>query len=173
MFLVSMLWLCTFQMGQIIYVSLLLLTPKILSLPSDPQDNAFLSWAHSYASFHNQSNCWVCGVLPSSSVEGFPWWHLHFKERTFSKSAHTFNNNNHMWCLFLIWWHLTILKWTGATLCTLTMDIMWLLILIIYCLGLMTILLHKKVNGSRSVAFYLMFIKYGMRLYGQLLKRDV
>ena len=26
----------------------------------------------------------------------------------------------------------------------------------------MTILLHKKVNGSRSVAFYLMFIKYGM-----------
>ena len=31
------------QMGLIIYVSLLLLTPKILSLPFDPQDNAFLS----------------------------------------------------------------------------------------------------------------------------------
>ena len=56
----------------IIYVSLLLLTPKVLSLPFDPQDNAFLSWAHSYAVFHNQSNCWVCRVLPSSSVEGFP-----------------------------------------------------------------------------------------------------
>ena len=61
-------------MGLIIYVSLLLLTPKILSLPFDPQDNAFLSWAHSYAAFHNLSNCWVCRVLPSSSVEGFPWW---------------------------------------------------------------------------------------------------
>ena len=61
-------------MGLIIYVSLLLLTPQILSLPFDPQDNAFLSWAHSYAAFHNQSNYWVCGVLPSSSVEGFPWW---------------------------------------------------------------------------------------------------
>ena len=63
-----------FQMGLIIYVSLLLLTPEILSLPFDPQDNAFLSWAHSYAAFHNRSNCWVCGALPSSSVEGFPWW---------------------------------------------------------------------------------------------------
>ena len=61
-------------MGLIIYVSLLLLTPKILSLPFDPQDNAFLSWAHSYAAFHNRSNCWICGALPSSSVEGFPWW---------------------------------------------------------------------------------------------------
>ena len=61
-------------MGLIIYVSLFLLTPKILSLPLDPQDNVFLSWAHSYAAFHNRSNCWVCGALPSSSVEGFPWW---------------------------------------------------------------------------------------------------
>ena len=69
-----MLWLCTFQMGLITYVSLLLLTPNILSLPFDPPDNAFLSWAHSYAAFHNRSNCWVCGTLPSSSVEGFPWW---------------------------------------------------------------------------------------------------
>ena len=56
-------------MGLIIYVSLHLLTPKILSLPFDPQDNAFLSWAHSYAAFHNQSNCWVCRALPSSSID--------------------------------------------------------------------------------------------------------
>ena len=56
--------------------------------------------------------------------------HLHFKEKTFSKSANTFDNNR-MWCLFLIWWHLTTLRWTGATLCTLTMDILWLLILIL------------------------------------------
>ena len=46
-------------MGLIIYVSLLLPTPKILSLPFGPQDNAFLSWAHSYAALHNRSNCWV------------------------------------------------------------------------------------------------------------------
>ena len=62
------------KMGLIIYVSLLLLTPEILSLPFDPQDNAFLSWAHSYAAFHNRSNCWVYGPLPSSSVKGIPWW---------------------------------------------------------------------------------------------------
>ena len=61
-------------MGLIIYVSLLLLTPKTLSLPFDPQDNAFLSWAYSYAAFHNQSNCCVCGAFPSSSVESFLWW---------------------------------------------------------------------------------------------------
>ena len=71
--LLSMLWLCTFQMSLITYVSLLLLTPKVLSLPFDPQDNAFLFWAHSYAALHSQSNCWVCGASPSSSVEGFPW----------------------------------------------------------------------------------------------------
>ena len=73
MSLLSMLWLCTFQMGLIIYVSFLVLTPKILSLPFGPQDKAFLSWAHSYAALHNRSDCWVCGALPSSSVQGFPW----------------------------------------------------------------------------------------------------
>ena len=62
------------RIGLIIYVSLLLLTPNVLSLQFDPQDNVFLSWAHSYAAFHNWSNCWVCRELPSSSVEGFPWW---------------------------------------------------------------------------------------------------
>ena len=62
------------KMGLIIYVSLLLLTPEILSPPFDPQDNAFLSWAHSYAAFYSRSNCWVCGPLPSSSVKGVPWW---------------------------------------------------------------------------------------------------
>ena len=74
MSLVSMLWLFSFQMGLIINVSLLLLTPKIPSLPFDPLDNAFLSWAPSHAASHNWSNCWVCGAFPSSSVEGFPWW---------------------------------------------------------------------------------------------------
>ena len=61
-------------MYLITYASLLLLTPNILSLLLDPQDNVFLSWAHSYAAFHNRSNCWVCRALPSLSVEGFLWW---------------------------------------------------------------------------------------------------
>ena len=71
------------QMDLIIYVSLLLLSPKILSLPFDPQDNAFLSWAHSFTAFHSQSNYWVCGVLPSSSVEGFLWWTSLFQGKDF------------------------------------------------------------------------------------------
>ena len=146
------------KMGLIIYVSLLLLTPKILSLPFDPQDNAFLSWAHSYAPSHNQSNCWVCGVLPSSSVEGFHGGHLHFKEITFSKSGNTLNNNC-MWCLFLNWFHLTTLRWTDVT-----MAIMWLFILILTWLA----------NKSRSNFFFnLTFIKYGMGLYGLFMKKDV
>ena len=89
-----MLSLCSFQMGLITYVSLLLLTPNILSLPFDPPDNAFLSWAHSSAAFHSQSNCWVSGALPSSSVEGFPWWTSPLQGKTFSNSVNTFNNNH-------------------------------------------------------------------------------
>ena len=74
MTLLPMLWLWTFQMGSVIYISLLLPTPKILSLPFDPQDNALLSWIPSYVAFHNQSNCWMCRVLLTSSVEDFPGW---------------------------------------------------------------------------------------------------
>ena len=73
----------TFQMGLIIYVGLLLLTSKVLSLLFDSQDITFLSWAHSYASFYNWSNCWVCNLL-KASYDGF----LHLKEKTF------FNNNH-------------------------------------------------------------------------------
>ena len=72
-----------FSDGLMMYVGLLLLTPKVLSLPFDPQDNAFLSWAHSYATFHNWSNCWIRGGLPSSSVEGFPWWVSPFQGKYF------------------------------------------------------------------------------------------
>ena len=76
--------------------------------------------------------------LTAGSVEHSPLhqWkasgggHLHFKEKTFSKSVNTFDNN-HMLCLFFIWTLTLTLKWAGATLCTLTMDIMWLLILIL------------------------------------------
>ena len=83
MFLSSTLSPFTFQMGLIIYVGLLLLTPKVLSLPFNPQDNAFLSSAHSYTAFHNQSNFWVCKALPSPSVEGFPWWVSPFQGKDF------------------------------------------------------------------------------------------
>ena len=72
MYLSSMLSPFIFLMGLIIYVGLLLLTPKVLSLPPDPKDNAFLSWTPSYAAFHNQSNCWVCRACPSSPIESFP-----------------------------------------------------------------------------------------------------
>ena len=86
-------------MGLIIYVSLLLLTPKILSLPFDPQDNAFVSWANSYAAFHNQSNCWVCGVLPFSSVEGFPWWTSPLQEKDFLQVCKYFQQHSHVMLL--------------------------------------------------------------------------
>ena len=68
-----MLWLRTFQMGLIIYVSLLLLTPKILSLPFAPQDNAFLSWL--IPTPHS-----TIGLIAGSAehsppqVEDFPRW---------------------------------------------------------------------------------------------------
>ena len=104
----------SFQMRLIIYVSLLLLTPKILGLPFDAQDNEFLSWAHSYAAFHNQT----AGSVEHSLLHQWKasrGGHLHFKKKTFSKSANTFNDNR-MWCLFLNWWHLTILRWTDLTM---------------------------------------------------------
>ena len=48
----------------------------------------------------------------TASHSGF----LHFKGRTFFNSVNTFTiNNNRIWRLFLIWWHLTILRWTGIT----------------------------------------------------------
>ena len=81
-------------MGLIIYVSLPLLTPKILSLPLGPQDNVFLSWAHSM--LHSTIG------LTAGSAEHSPLrqWkasrggHPHFKEKTFSKSVNTFDNNH-------------------------------------------------------------------------------
>ena len=46
----------------------------ILNLTSvSSQDNVFISWAHSYVDFHNTSNCWVCGAMPLSEMDGLPW----------------------------------------------------------------------------------------------------
>ena len=68
-------------MGLIIYLSLLLLTPKnpvccliLKTMPSCPGLTPVL---------HFRSNCWVCGALPSSSVEGFPWWTSPLQEKDF------------------------------------------------------------------------------------------
>ena len=83
-------------MGLITYVSLLLLTPNILSLPFDPQDNVFLSWAHSYATIHNQSNCWVCGALLSSSVEGFLWWTFPLQGKDFLQVCKYLQQQSHV-----------------------------------------------------------------------------
>ena len=47
----------------------------ILNLTSvSTQNNVFISWAHSYVDFHNTSNCWVCGAMPLSVMDGLPWW---------------------------------------------------------------------------------------------------
>ena len=81
------------KMGLIIYVSLLLLTPKILSLPFDPQDNAFLSWAHCYTAFHNPFNCWVCGALPLH--QSFPWWTSPPQEKDFVQVCKYFRQQLH------------------------------------------------------------------------------
>ena len=86
--------------------------------------------------------------------------HPYFKEKTFSKSVNTFDNN-HMRCLFFIWWHLPTLKWTGATLCTLTMDIMWLLISILTCFNDYVACICNCITGfvsSRMKAFKLQMV---------------
>ena len=87
--------------------------------------------------------------------------HLHFKETTFSKSTNTFDSNNHTWCLFLIWWHLIILKSTGATVCTLTVDIMWVLTLLIVLFLLFASCICNWVTGfvySHIKAFKLQMV---------------
>ena len=56
---------------------LLGLTKAILNLTTVPaQDNIFISWAHSYTDFNNSPNCWVCGAMPMSVMDGLPWWVL-------------------------------------------------------------------------------------------------
>ena len=146
----------TFQMGLIIYVGLLLLTQKVLSLLFDPQDNAFLSWAHSYAAFHNRSNCWVWGALPLHQLKASNGGFLHFKGKTFFNSVNISTNNNHMWCLSLIWWHLAILRWIGITLYTLDINHGHNVTFNIdYTLSWFNdyFAAHEKLNGSRSGGF--------------------
>ena len=54
---------------------MLLFLIGMTTLPGlETQDNVFLSWAHSYANFHNTSNCWICGAMALSVMDGLPWW---------------------------------------------------------------------------------------------------
>ena len=143
-----MLLLIIFQVGLLNYVGQLPLTPKTLSLPlNSPALGSFLSYIP-------QPSCWVVERSP-------PQWkvscddHLHFRGRTFSTSMTTFVNSNHIWCFFLIWWCLEILKCSDIIFCTLSMDIMLLLTMVIYYLVLMTMLHIKRHMSLDLVAFYL------------------
>ena len=143
---------------------LLLLTSEILSLPFDPQDNVFLSWAHAYATFHNQSNCWVCGAFPSSSVEGFLWWTSPLQGKDFLQVCKYLQQLHVMPLLKLMTSNNLKMDWCNTLYFNYGQT--WLLILIIHGLSLMTILLHIRQIGLDLIVFYLTFIKYGMRLYG-------
>ena len=63
----------TFQMGLIIYMRLLLLTPKVLNLPFDTED-AFLSWAHPMLHSTIGLTAGSAERSPPHQVEDFPWW---------------------------------------------------------------------------------------------------
>lgn len=57
-----------------IYLLLSLLF-KFFILPAYTQNkNPFLIWAQEYAQDSKQTNCWVGGVLPTSSTSGLPQW---------------------------------------------------------------------------------------------------
>ena len=68
-------WTSPFRMKPHSQLLLLGLINVILNLTSvSTQDNVSISWAHSYADFHNTPNCWVCGAMPLSVTDGLPWW---------------------------------------------------------------------------------------------------
>ena len=173
-----MLWLCTFQMGLIIFVSLLL-TPKILSLLFDPQDIAFLSWAHSYTAFHNRSNCWVCGALPSSSVEGFPWLTSPLQGKDFLQVCKYLQQSHAMPLLKLMTSNNPKIDWCNTLYFNyghnVTFDFDYTLsrfndYFVTHKTTRSTPDLSQKAEkrwqlGLDLIVFYLTFIKYGMRLY--------
>ena len=68
-------WMSPFRMKPHNQLLLLGLINVILNLTSvSTQDNVFISRAHSYADFHNTSNCWVCRAMPLSVTDGLPLW---------------------------------------------------------------------------------------------------
>ena len=68
-------WTSPFKMKPYNQLLLLGLINVIRNLTSiSTQDNVLISWAHSYADFHNTSNCWVCRAMPLSVMDGLLWW---------------------------------------------------------------------------------------------------
>ena len=45
--------------------------------------------------WYNRSNCWVCGALPSSSVEGFPWRTSPFQGKDFLQVCEYLRRQSH------------------------------------------------------------------------------
>ena len=44
----------------------------------------------------HRSNCWVCRVLPSSSVEGFPWWTSPLQGKDFLQVCEYLRQQSHV-----------------------------------------------------------------------------
>ena len=83
----------------------------ILNLTSiSTQDNVFISWAHSYADFHNTSNCWVCGAMPLSVMDGLPWWVSLLRQGDF-KPFCSFLERQKETLLSLVHHNLSLLSW--------------------------------------------------------------
>ena len=73
-----------------------ILKKKEKKIPDEPlEDEAAQStpaaWphqrAHSYANFHSTSNCWVCGAMPLSVMDGLPWGCHHSAKEILNHSA--------------------------------------------------------------------------------------
>ena len=52
---------------KVVYVLFIFLSPILT-------DNSSLQWAQHYVELQNQTDCWICGILPMSSTSGLPWW---------------------------------------------------------------------------------------------------
>ena len=138
-------------MGLIIYVSLLKLTPKILILPlilktmlSCPGLTPTQHFTNSLTAWSVEHSLLINGRLPMVDISTSRKFFLQVCEYLWQQS--------YVMPLF-IWRHITVIKSTGATCCTLTMDIMWLLILLIHFLCSMKILLHIRQIGLDIIVF--------------------
>ena len=74
------------------------------------QENIFISWAHSYADFDNMSNCWVCGAMPLSVMDGLPWWVSPLRKGDFSPLC-SFLRQQRETFLSLVIHNLSLLSW--------------------------------------------------------------
>ena len=78
-------------------ILLLGLINMILNLTSvSTQDNVFISWAYFYADFHNTSNCWVCGAMPLSVMDGLLGGCHHSTKEILNHSALFWDNKKRL-----------------------------------------------------------------------------